>query len=113
MSEINLSEVTEAETGCWIEGSGVRNPVEFSVEIISLAIRCGLEVKEAWYEDKAKFLEGEYTFEMLEELSFVTDVALDFLNENVREGFYFDFEDGLYLFNEKPEDDLTNTIDSH
>lgn len=102
---VPLKDVTVENVGCWIAGSSVNNPIEFSVAIVDLAIGQGLEVvTETWEADRSVFLEGEPDFEMVEDLGYLTDVALDYLNENVAEGFYFDFDDGLCLFQE--EEDL-------
>lgn len=99
-----MIEVTTKDLGCWIEGASVRNPIEFSIAIVELAIRHGFEVETSvWTADREVFLNGEPTFEMLEDLGIVTDVALDFLNTNLPEGFYFDFEDGLVLYQDEDE----------
>lgn len=110
-----VKNVTDADLGCWIEGASVRNPVEFSVAIVELARHNGLEMDdEAWDADIPIFLrqvdEPELTYDMLEDLGFVTDAALDFLNENLPDGYYFDFEDGLYLFREQDEEDADEEV---
>lgn len=104
-SGVPLSEVTDAHCGVWIEGASVRNPIEFSVAIVDLAVSYGFEVEPTWDLDRPKFLSGDYSFDMLEDLSFVTDVALDYLNVNVADGYYFEFEDGLCLFRDTDLDE--------
>lgn len=98
---VRITDVTDEHCGTWIEGSSVNSPVEFSVAIVDLAIANGFEIEtEAWEADRPYFASGEATFEMVEDLGAVTDFALDYLNQNVTEGFYFDFADGLVLFAE-------------
>ena len=97
-----LQEVTEADCGVWIAGSTVNNPVEFSVAIIDLAISEGMGFEnEVWEQDKPVLLRGDADLEMLEEVAFATDYALQYLNEQLPEWFYFDFQDGLVLFYEE------------
>lgn len=103
---VPIDTVTEAECGVWIAGSTVNNPIAFSVAIVDLAIANGFEVQtEVWEADRPVFASGEPTFDMLEDLGFLTDLALDFLNENVTDGFYFDFDDGLVLYRDTDLDD--------
>jgi hypothetical protein len=102
---VPLKEVTVENVGVWIAGSSVNNPIEFSVAIVDLAIGHGLEIDtEVWNADRNIFVDGEPDLEMIEDLGFVTDVALAFLNDQVAEGFYFDFEDGLCLFTDDEEE---------
>jgi hypothetical protein len=101
---VRITDVTDEHCGTWIEGSSVNSPVEFSIAIVDLAIANGFEIEtEAWEADRPVFVEGEPTFEMLDDLATITDVALDYLNQNLNEGYYFDFADGLVLFAEEPE----------
>lgn len=97
-------EVDDARVGVWIAGSTVNNPVEFSIAIIDLAREHGFEVnEEQWEEDRPIFTTGAPTYDMIEDLGTLTDIALDYLNDNVTEGYYFDFNDGLALFKEPTE----------
>lgn len=97
--------VTRDDCGVWIEGASVHNPVEFSVAIVDLAIANGFELEtQVWEADKPKFLDGSFDGDMLDDLSYVADVALEHLQHTVREGFYFDFEDGLVLYYEDESD---------
>lgn len=94
-------QVDDTRLGVWIEGASVNNPVEFSVAIVDLAIKHGFELDtETWEADRPKWNTEEATFEMVEDLGYVTDFALDYLNQNVTEGYYFDFADGLVLVKE-------------
>ena len=101
---VRISDVTEADCGTWIAGSSVNNAIEFSVAIVDLAIANGFDIQtDVWEADRPLWDNGEATFEMVEDLGFLTDFALDFLNANVTEGFFFDFSDGLCLFREPTE----------
>lgn len=101
MSTSKKIEVDDTKLGAWIPGASVNNPVEFSVAIVDLAIKHGFELDtESWEADRPKWNTEEATFEMVEDLGYVTDFALDYLNASVTEGYYFDFNDGLALFKE-------------
>lgn len=101
----NLSEVTAADCGVWVAGASVNNPLEFSVGIVELAKANGFDTTEQWEIDKPKILAGDIDFDTLDSLSLTTDSALEFLNSEsgLPDGFYFDFNDGLCLFFEQPE----------
>ena len=95
---VSLRTVTESDCGLWIAGSSVNNPVEFSVAIVNLAISHGFELeKDAWDSDVPVFLSGEADYDMIEDLGYVTDAALEFMGDILPKGFYFDFQDGLVL----------------
>lgn len=99
---MNLNSVTEADLGVWVEGAAVHNPIEFNVAIVDLARAHGFELDEAaWSEDKPVFLNGDVSYDMLEDLGYVCDEALAWLNEQLPDYFYFDFEDGLVLCKEE------------
>lgn len=104
MSE-NKMDVTDLDLGVWVAGSTLYNPVEFSVRIVDLAIEYGLEIEPAWEQDKPTFLSGDAPFEMIEDLGYVTDVALEYLNDMLPEGYFFEFDDGLVLMKDTDEDD--------
>lgn len=96
--------VDDTRLGVWIDGASVHSPIQFSIAIVDLAVKHGFEInEEQWKEDQPLFTEGTPTFEMIEDLGTLTDIALDYLNDNVTEGFYFDFNDGLCLFKEPTE----------
>lgn len=95
---MRIQNVTDADCGVWIEGAAVRNPIEFSVAIVDLAVDNGFALEtEVWEKDRPVFLAGDADFDMVDDLSFLTDMALDFLSENVSDGYYFEFDDGLVL----------------
>lgn len=94
-------EVDDSRIGVWIDGASVNNPIEFSIAIVDLAIKHGFEIDEKqWEEDRPVFTSGEPSFELIEDLGTITDIALDYLNDSVSEGYFFDFNDGLCLFKE-------------
>ena len=104
---MKLKDVTEENCGVWIEGSSVRTPIEFSIAIVELAVSHGFEIEtDAWEADKPLMLGEDPAYDLIEDLGFVTDAALDFLNGSLPRDFYFDFEDGLCLFKEDYEEDL-------
>jgi hypothetical protein len=98
---VPLEEITDTHLGVWIEGASKRNPIEFSVAIVELAMFYGMEIEvDQWHADRPKFMSGDYDFEMMEDLGFVTDVSLEYLNEKLPANYFFDFDDGLCLFRE-------------
>lgn len=100
--ERRMLNVSERDLGCWIAGASENNPFEFNVKIVDLAISLGFELDtEAWEKDRPEFLNGEPTFDMVEDLGFASEAAVDYLQSLLPEGFYFEFEDGLYLFFEE------------
>jgi hypothetical protein len=111
-SGLRLRDVTDANLGVWIEGSSVRSPIEFSIAIVDLAVSHGFEINtETWERDKPTMLGEDPEFDLIEDLGFVTDAALDFLNGSVPRDYYFDFEDGLCLFKEDYESDSDSEDD--
>lgn len=90
--------VTHEHLGVWIEK---KEPIAFCIEIVEFARKHHFGIAdEAWEADKPIFLNGEPTFEMVEDLGVVTDIALAYLNSLLPDGYYFDFENGLCLFAE-------------
>lgn len=93
-----LSEVTEADLGQWIAGATTYNPVEFNVHIVDLAVSHGFELDyDTWASDKPKFLAGEAEYDMIEDLGYVSDQAIAWMNQQLPDWFYFDFLEGLHL----------------
>ncbi len=91
--------VTDDNLGIWIEGKPVLNPFEFSVAVVELARMHHFEVEtEVWENDKPIFLNGDPTFEMVQDLGFIAERALDYLNSILPFGYYFDIDGGLQLF---------------
>ena len=105
MNGVRLADVSDVHLGVWIEGSSVRNPYEFNIAIVELGLANGFEINmQAWENDKPMFLNGHATFDMVEDLGFLVDTVLDFLNAEIPAEFYFDFEDGLCLFRVEDDD---------
>lgn len=95
-------QVDDTMVGCWIEGASVNTPIEFSIAIVDLARKHGFEIhEEQWEEDRPIFTTGEPTFEMVEDLGWASDAALEYLNSNLPDGYFFDFNDGLCLFKDQ------------
>jgi hypothetical protein len=92
--------VSEKNLGVWVPQK--ENTFEFNIEIVELAREHHFEFNEsAWDNDKPMFLAGHATFDMVEDLGFLTDSALDYLNSILPVGYYLDFEDGLVLFRDE------------
>jgi hypothetical protein len=103
-----LSDVTEADLGQWVAGATTYNPVEFNIAIVELAIRNGFELDgEAWEADKPKFLAGDATYDMIEDLGYISDEALACLNGQLPDWYYFDFDDGLVLYHDVPDAEVS------
>lgn len=104
--EKNLSTNTEEFLGCWLSGSAYYTSAQFSVKIVEIALTHGMEIeKEVWDADVPKFLDGTADFDALEDLAQITDAAMDYLDSLLPEGYYFEFDDGLYL---RKDDDTCN-----
>lgn len=99
----NLSQVTDADLGQWVAGSTTYTPMQFNVAVIDLAISLGFEIEtEAWEEDRPLFIEGgeDVSFDMIEDLGYVFEEAVAWMNSQLPDYFYFDIEDGLCLFHD-------------
>ena len=95
---MNLS---NAETGCWIDGSH-RSSFDFMCLVIEMAHDYGFEMD---WEQYAKDIEAYNTdsifedyAEMMDALDWTYEDALGYLNDNTREGLYWEVVDqSLYL----------------
>ena len=88
----------EPKLGQWLPPT--ENPIKLGVDVVDLAISHGFDIEvKIWEEDKPIFLEGEPTPEMLEDLMFISDFSLQYLEEQLPEGYVFvaNKEDGLVL----------------
>ena len=98
---MNLSDV---ETGCYIDGSH-RDSIEFSLLVIEMAHDYGFDLEwERFVKDAANLREPGYMmeedelYEVLDAIDWTYQDALDYLNDNTREGFYWEVIDqSLYL----------------
>jgi len=102
---MNLS---NAETGCWIDGSH-RSPFEFMCLVIEMAHDYGFELE---YDQFVKDVEWMRTpnpndaqdeaAEILDALDWTYEDALEYLNTNTRPGFVWVVEDqSLFLMTEE------------
>lgn len=88
----------EPKLGQWLPPT--ENPVALGVAVVDLAISHGFDIEvKIWQEDRSIFLEGDPSDEMLEELMFISDFSLQYLEEQLPEGYVFvaNKEDGLVL----------------
>lgn len=78
----------EPKLGRWLPAYD--NPLELGVAVVDLAIEHGYDILlDVWEQDKPIFLKGSPTKEMLEDLQFLADFALQYLEEQLPEGFVF------------------------
>lgn len=98
-----LSEVTDADLGQWVAGATTYTPMQFNVAVVDLAISLGFEIEmTAWEEDKPLFINGgeDVSFDMIEDLGYVFEEAVAWMNSQLPDYFYFDIDDGLVLFHD-------------
>jgi hypothetical protein len=90
----------DLQPGVWVELEK-NNPVAFGVAVVELAMKYGYDViVKVWEEDKPIFLSGEATDEMLGDLSVIADFGIQYLADQLPEGYEFNFTDeGLVLSN--------------
>jgi hypothetical protein len=101
-----------AETGCYIDGSH-RGNIEFMLLVIEMAHDYGFELDwDTFTKDSAALLDSKVMMEKdeLDELMVVLDWtyedALDYLNDNTREGLVWVVRDqSLYLMTYDEADD--------
>jgi hypothetical protein len=85
------------ETGCYIDGSH-RDSIEFSLLVIEMAHDYGFELE--W--EPGYMMEEDELNEILDAIDWTYDDALDYLNTNTRDGFYWEVIDqSLYLVEEE------------
>lgn len=96
-----MIEVTSANLGVWVEyDKTVLYPeVYFQIAVVERAMRHGYDIKsKIWEDDKLKFFYGEADDEMLEDLFFVFDYCVQWLDEEVSDGYGIRItEEGLEL----------------
>jgi hypothetical protein len=91
----------ELQPGVWVELEK-NNPVAFGVAVVELAMKYGYDIlPDVWAEDKPVFLSGEATDEMLESLSVVADFGVQYLADQLPEGYEFSFTDEGLVLNER------------
>ena len=86
--------------GVWVELEK-NNPIAFGIAVVELAMNYGYDVLvKVWEEDKPVFLSGAATDEMLEDLSVIADFGVQYLADQLPEGFELSLTDeGLVLDN--------------
>jgi uroporphyrinogen-III synthase len=86
------------QPGVWVELEK-NSPVAFGVAVVELAMEYGYDIlPDVWAKDKPIFLSGEATDEMLEDLSVIADFGIQYLADQLPEGYEFNFTDeGLVL----------------
>jgi hypothetical protein len=98
--ERTILSVTDANLGVWISNAD-KNPFEFNILLVEFARMHHFQVnEEVWNADVPIFLTGSPTFEMVTDLGFISQSAVDYLNSMLPDGYYFDFDGGLCLFSE-------------
>ena len=101
--------VTMEETGMWLDGSH-SNDIDFSVALVDLAIQYGFDnyfAVDQFEKDKPIFSARVADEEMLEDLTYLSEDAIDFLNTSLPEGYFFEIQDGcLYLIHESQVEDF-------
>lgn len=93
---MKLSDVKEYDLGVWIEGCTKHTPTEQNLEIIKIAINTYGWTDysiEAWQEMYDLYLNEEVTMSDYEDLSWILDDAVEWLNNQLPDGYYFTFED--------------------
>jgi hypothetical protein len=90
----------DLKPGVWVELEK-NNPIAFGIAVVELAMNYGYDVLvKVWEEDKPVFLSGAATDEMLEDLSVIADFGVQYLADQLPEGFELSLTDeGLVLDN--------------
>lgn len=97
--------ITEAQEGCWFAGASTRTADELCAETILTALQLGWQPTDASDVLKAAeevngWIEGWI------EAEFIADAAWDaveYLSSIAPEGYWFEFDDGLYMVREDGE----------
>mgnify|MGYP006274845911 CR=1 FL=1 len=98
-------------TGCWIDGSH-RSSLQFASLVIELAHDYGFELDwDKFVDDMQKLESGEYEMgsddeiDIMDAIDWTYEDALEYLNDNTREGLYWVVEDqSLFLMTEEEAD---------
>lgn len=103
---MNLSDV---ETGCWIDGSHMSS-FDFSALVIEMAHEYGFELEwEAFVADVDWMKDPDDDFDreqdILDSIDWTYEDAIEYLNDNTREGLVWVVEDqSLFLMTEEDAD---------
>ena len=96
--------LSDVEAGCYIDGSHISS-FDFMVAVIDFAVDHGFEMDVQQYrQDLSDISSGNITedsgdlLEILQALDWTYDDAIEYLNDNTREGFVWTVEDqSLFL----------------
>jgi len=98
--------LTDAATGCWIDGSH-RSSLEFTALVIELAHDYGFELEWDQFVADMNWLESDEVdddrhFDIMDSLDWTYEDALEYLNDNTRDGLVWVVEDqSLFLMTEE------------
>lgn len=86
----------------WIAFPDSSNPnfdAEFQVSVVELAMSKGYDINtEIWNQDKPKFLSGDADYEMREDLFFVADYSIQWMNEQLEDKYALEIDErGLVM----------------
>jgi len=97
-----LDEITEENLGCWIDGTDLSG-LFFDFDVVETAIHFGWDINvEDWKELKAQAV--TYDEAVLEDMAYVADSALRWLESQLPEGYYFEIDANcLFLTHEDME----------
>jgi hypothetical protein len=93
---MDLSNPEEKDLGVWVEGF---NPTKQNLYIIKFAIEHGWRDYglEYWEEMKDLYINSEPTMSDYEDLAWVLDDAVNYLNNELSGGYYFTFKDTNFV----------------
>jgi hypothetical protein len=97
-----MTKTVPDETGCWIDGSH-RSSLEFTALVIELAHDYGFELDWDQFVADLNWLSSDEVdddrhFEIMDALDWTYEDAIEYLNDNTREGLYWEVIDqSLYL----------------
>jgi len=90
------------EVGCYIDGSHM-NSIDFTLAVIDFAVDYGFEIDHEQYNKDREWMNSEEDDEdiyldILNALDWTYEYAIEYLNDNTREGFAWTVEDqSLFL----------------
>lgn len=88
--------VTDEDLGVWV-GYDEELPdphIRFQIAVVELAMKYGYDINtKIWREDKLKFFAGESDEEMQRDLFYVFDYSVQWLDEELSEGYELETQD--------------------
>lgn len=93
---MDLSNPEEKDLGVWVSGF---NPTSQNLAVIRFAIERGWSdySLEAWEEMNELYTNSEPTMSDFEDLAWVLDDAIEYLNNKLSGGYYFTFKDTNFV----------------